>query len=106
MRKVGYVCGHIAGIALVVAAPSVQTLLGFFVDTPRGTYEAAELRGAFGMQIFRKVALTLVVPGISVTTIFALFLCGANFREHVYSLALEKSAGPSINTDGPFSISN
>ncbi|HEV2137507.1 MAG TPA: carbohydrate ABC transporter permease [Nitrososphaerales archaeon] len=52
---------------------------GFFADVPRSIYEAAESSGANERQIFWRVALRLVVPGLVATAVFAFVLIWDEF---------------------------
>jgi arabinogalactan oligomer/maltooligosaccharide transport system permease protein len=67
--------GSLAGLVLVystVSVPfSVWMLKGFFDALPKALDEAARLDGASVAQIFWRVALPLVRPGIAVTGLYA-----------------------------------
>lgn len=71
------------GVALAYLAvdlPVVVLMLrSFFSDIPREVYEAAEVSGASEQQIFRRVALPLVVAGVAATAIFAFVLIWNEF---------------------------
>jgi ABC-type glycerol-3-phosphate transport system permease component len=54
-------------------------LRGFFTDIPREIYDAAAVFGATEGQIFRRVALRMVIPGIVVTGLFAWVLIWNDF---------------------------
>jgi multiple sugar transport system permease protein len=56
---------------IVVLSVVVWMLRGFFTDIPREIYDAAAVFGATEGQIFRRVALRMVIPGIVVTALFA-----------------------------------
>ncbi len=64
---------------LVVLSVVVWMLRGFFSDIPKEIYEAAEAFGASEGQIFRRVALRMVIPGIVVTALFAFVLIWNEF---------------------------
>ncbi|HZW84334.1 MAG TPA: carbohydrate ABC transporter permease [Nitrososphaerales archaeon] len=71
------------GVALAYLAvdlPVVVLMLrSFFADIPREVFEAAEVSGASERQIFRRVALPLVVAGVAATAIFAFVLIWNEF---------------------------
>ena len=54
-------------------------LRGFFTDIPKEVYDAAAVFGASEWQIFRRVALRMVIPGIVVTALFAFVLIWNEF---------------------------
>jgi multiple sugar transport system permease protein len=66
------------GIALaeqvLILSVVVWMLRGFFMDIPRDVYEAATVFGKNEWQVFRRVILPMVIPGVVVTTLFALVL--------------------------------
>lgn len=64
---------------IVVLSVAVWMLRGFFTDIPREIYDAAAVFGATEGQIFRRVALRMVVPGIVVTAVFAWVLIWNDF---------------------------
>jgi multiple sugar transport system permease protein len=64
---------------LLVLTVVVWMLRGFFSDIPRDVYEAASLFGKNEWQVFRRVVLPMVVPGVVVTTMFALVLLWNEF---------------------------
>jgi multiple sugar transport system permease protein len=64
---------------LVVLSIVVWMLRGFFTDIPKEVYDAAAVFGASEMQIFRRVALRMVIPGIVVTALFAFVLIWNEF---------------------------
>lgn len=64
---------------LVILSVVVWMLRGFFTDIPREIYDAAAVFGASEGQIFRRVALRMVIPGIIVTSLFALVLVWNEF---------------------------
>jgi multiple sugar transport system permease protein len=59
---------------LVILSIVVWMLRGFFADIPKEIYDAASIFGATEGQIFRRVALRMVIPGIVVTALFAFVL--------------------------------
>jgi multiple sugar transport system permease protein len=64
---------------LVVLSVVVWMLRGFFSDIPREVYEAAETSGASEWQIFSRLALRMVIPGVVVTALFAFVLIWNEF---------------------------
>jgi multiple sugar transport system permease protein len=64
---------------IVVLSVVVWMLRGFFTDIPREIYDAAAVFGATEGQIFRRVALRMVIPGIVVTGLFAWVLIWNDF---------------------------
>ncbi len=64
---------------LVILSIVVWMLRGFFTDIPKEVYDAAAVFGASEWQIFRRVALRMVVPGIVVTALFAFVLIWNEF---------------------------
>ena len=64
---------------LLVLSVVVWMLRGFFSDIPKEIYDAAEISGASEWQIYRRVALRMVVPGIIVTALFAFVLIWNEF---------------------------
>ncbi|HVC26613.1 MAG TPA: carbohydrate ABC transporter permease [Nitrososphaerales archaeon] len=72
-----------AGVALaeqlLVLTVVVWMLRGFFSDIPRDVYEAATVFGKTEWQVFRRVVLPMVLPGVVVTTMFALVLLWNEF---------------------------
>ncbi len=77
---------------LLILSVVVWMLRGFFSDIPKEVYDAAAISGAAEWQIFRRVALRMVVPGIIVTALFAFVLV---WNEFVVSEIL---TGPSAKT--------
>jgi multiple sugar transport system permease protein len=71
------------GIALaeqvLILSVVVWMLRGFFMDIPRDVYEAATVFGKNEWQVFRRVVLPMVIPGVVVTTLFALVLLWNEF---------------------------
>lgn len=64
---------------LLVLTVVVWMLRGFFTDIPKDVYEAASLFGKNEWQVFRRVVLPMVIPGVVVTTMFALVLLWNEF---------------------------
>lgn len=71
------------GIALaeqmLILSVVVWMLRGFFADVPRDIYEAATVFGKREWEVFRRVILPMVIPGVVVTTMFALVLIWNDF---------------------------
>lgn len=64
---------------LLILSVVVWMLRGFFSDVPPDIYEAATVFGESEWQVFRRVILPMVIPGIVVTTMFALVLLWNEF---------------------------
>jgi multiple sugar transport system permease protein len=64
---------------LLILSVVVWMLRGFFSDIPKEIYDAAAISGASEWQIFRRVALRMVIPGIIVTALFAFVLIWNEF---------------------------
>ncbi|MDA4118934.1 MAG: carbohydrate ABC transporter permease [Thaumarchaeota archaeon] len=64
---------------LLILSVVVWMLRGFFADIPKEIYDAAAISGASEWQIFRRVALRMVIPGIIVTALFAFVLIWNEF---------------------------
>jgi multiple sugar transport system permease protein len=64
---------------MVILSIVVWMLRGFFADIPREIYDAAEVFGASEGQIFKRIALRMVIPGIVVTSLFAFVLIWNEF---------------------------
>jgi multiple sugar transport system permease protein len=71
--------GVAAAYLVVLLSVVVWMIRGFFADIPRETYEAADLFGATERQIFWRVALPMILPGIAVTAVFGLVLVWNEF---------------------------
>jgi multiple sugar transport system permease protein len=71
------------GIALaeqmLILSVVVWMLRGFFSDIPRDVYEAATVYGKSEWQAFRRVVFPMIIPGLVVTTMFALVLLWNEF---------------------------
>jgi multiple sugar transport system permease protein len=59
---------------LLVLTVVVWMVKGFFADIPKQIYDAAAVSGATEGQIFRRVALPMVIQGIVITAIFGFIL--------------------------------
>ena len=57
----------------------VWMIRGFFADIPKEIYDAASVFGKSEGQIFRRVILPMVIPGIVITALFALVLIWNEF---------------------------
>jgi len=64
---------------MLILTVVVWMLRGFFQDIPREIYDAANVFGKSEGQIFRRVILPMVIPGIVVTALFALVLVWNEF---------------------------
>jgi len=73
-----YIGVSLAYLAINVPV-SVWMLRGLFAEVPSEVYEAAELSGASDWQIFRRIAMPLVIPGIVATAIFVFVLVWNEF---------------------------
>lgn len=71
---------------------TIWLMRSFFVDVPRDLYEAAEIDGCNAWQVFARVALPVVRPGLWVTALFSLLLA---YNEFLLSLVL---TGPATMT--------
>jgi len=84
------------GVALaedmLILTVVVWMLRGFFADIPKEIYDAAAVFGRSEAQIFRRVILPIVIPGIVVTALFALVLVWNEF------LIAETLTGPVTKT--------
>jgi multiple sugar transport system permease protein len=73
----------IGGVAvaeeLLILSVVVWMVRGFFADIPQEIYDAAAISGASEWQIFRGVALRMVIPGIVVTALFGFVLIWNEF---------------------------
>jgi len=71
------------GIALaeqvLILTVVVWMLRGFFMEIPQVVYEAATVFGKNEWQVLRRVVLPMVMPGVVVTTLFALVLLWNEF---------------------------
>src|SRR2546427_4195385 len=77
---------------VIILSVVVWMLRGFFSDVPLEVYEAAELFGASDKQIFWRVAMPIVLPGIAVTAVFAFALIWNEF------LMASILTGPGVET--------
>jgi multiple sugar transport system permease protein len=64
---------------MIILSVVVWMLRGFFSDVPRDIYEAATVFGKSEWHTFRRVILPMVLPGVVVTTMFALVLLWNEF---------------------------
>jgi len=64
---------------LLILSVVVWMVRGFFADIPQEIYDAAAISGASEWQIFRGVALRMVIPGIVVTALFGFVLIWNEF---------------------------
>ncbi len=64
---------------MLILSVVVWMLRGFFADIPKEVYDAASIFGNTEGQIFRRVILPMVIPGIVVTALFALVLIWNEF---------------------------
>jgi multiple sugar transport system permease protein len=71
---------------------TIWLMRSFFVDVPRDLYEAAEIDGCNAWQVFVRVALPVVRPGLWVTALFSLLLA---YNEFLLGLVL---TGPATKT--------
>jgi multiple sugar transport system permease protein len=71
---------------------TIWLMRSFFVDVPSELYEAAEIDGCNAWQVFARVALPVVRPGLWVTALFSLLLA---YNEFLLSLVL---TGPTTKT--------
>ena len=71
---------------------TIWLMRGFFVDVPHELYEAAEIDGCNAWQVFARVALPVVRPGLWVTALFSLLLA---YNEFLFALVL---TGPDTKT--------
>jgi multiple sugar transport system permease protein len=71
---------------------TIWLMRSFFLDVPHELYEAAEIDGCNGWQVFTRVALPVVRPGVGVTALFSLLLA---YNEFLLSLVL---TGPDTKT--------
>jgi len=77
---------------VIILSVIVWMLRGFFSDVPVEIYESAELFGASDRQIFWRVVLPLVLPGLAVTAVFAFALIWNEF------LMASILTGPTVET--------
>jgi multiple sugar transport system permease protein len=71
---------------------TIWLMRGFFVDVPHELYEAAAIDGCNAWQVFSRVALPVVRPGLWVTALFSLLLA---YNEFLFALVL---TGPDTKT--------
>jgi multiple sugar transport system permease protein len=71
---------------------TIWLMRSFFVDVPHELYEAAAIDGCNVWQVFSRVALPMVRPGLGVTALFSLLL---SYNEFLFALVL---TGPNTKT--------
>jgi multiple sugar transport system permease protein len=71
---------------------TIWLMRSFFLDVPAEIYEAAEIDGCNAWQVFGRVAVPLVRPGVWVTALFSLLLA---YNEFLLGLVL---TGPATKT--------
>ena len=71
---------------------TIWLMRSFFVDVPLELYEAAAIDGCNAWQVFARVALPVVRPGLWVTALFSLLLA---YNEFLFALVL---TGPDTKT--------
>jgi multiple sugar transport system permease protein len=71
---------------------TIWLMRSFFVDVPNDLYEAAAIDGCDAWQVFARVALPVVRPGLWVTALFSLLL---SYNEFLFALVL---TGPNTKT--------
>jgi multiple sugar transport system permease protein len=77
---------------LLVLTVVVWMVKGFFADIPKQMFDAASVSGATEGQIFRRVALPMVIQGIVITAIFGFILV---WNEYLISVIM---TGPFTKT--------
>jgi multiple sugar transport system permease protein len=78
---------------MLVLSVVVWMLRGFFADIPKEIYDAASVFGRTEGQIFRRVILPMVIPGIVVTSLFALVLI---WNEFLFAVTLTGGATKTV----------
>jgi multiple sugar transport system permease protein len=78
-------------------------LMGFFNDVPKSVEEAAQIDGLSPYQIFYKVSLRLVRPGIIAAIILNFILC---WNELLYALVITYSPFPSGSQTVPLFLTS
>ena len=71
---------------------TIWLMRSFFLDVPHELYEAAAIDGCNAWQVFMRVALPVVRPGLWVTALFSLLLA---YNEFLFALVL---TGPDTKT--------
>lgn len=71
---------------------TIWLMRSFFLDVPSDLYEAAVIDGANPWQVFSRIALPIVRPGLWVTGLFSLLL---SYNEFLFALVL---TGPDTKT--------
>jgi multiple sugar transport system permease protein len=94
-QSVGLIDTYPAMVLALVAINqpfTIWLMRSFFLDVPTELDEAAEIDGCNAWQVFTKVALPVVRPGLWVTSLFSLLLA---YNEFLFALVL---TGPSTKT--------
>jgi multiple sugar transport system permease protein len=94
-RMLGLINTYPAMILALVAINqpfTIWLMRSFFLDVPGELYEAAEIDGCSAWQVFTRVGLPLVRPGLWVTALFSLLLA---YNEFLLGLVL---TGPATKT--------
>ena len=94
-RMLGLINTYPAMILALVAINqpfTIWLMRSFFLDVPGELYEAAEIDGCNAWQVFARVGLPLVGPGLWVTALFSLLLA---YNEFLLGLVL---TGPATKT--------
>ncbi|MSP04060.1 MAG: carbohydrate ABC transporter permease [Acetobacteraceae bacterium] len=64
---------------------TIWLMRSFFVDVPNDLYEAAQIDGGNAWQVFTRVALPVVMPGLWVTALLSLL---PSYKEFLFALVL------------------
>ncbi len=94
-KELGLINTYPAMILALVAINqpfTIWLMRSFFLDVPGELYEAAEIDGCNAWQVFARVALPVVRPGLWVTALFSLLLA---YNEFLLGLVL---TGPATKT--------
>jgi len=94
-KTLGLINTYLAMILALVAINqpfTIWLMRSFFVDVPHELYEAASIDGCNAWQVFSRVALPVVRPGLWVTALFSLLLA---YNEFLFALVL---TGPDTKT--------
>ncbi|MGG4550772.1 carbohydrate ABC transporter permease [Paenibacillus humicus] len=93
MNNVGFLSTKIPIIlahVLVNIPLVIWFMIGFFANVPDEIVESARIDGASEFQIYTRVVLPLVVPGIAAVTILSFM---ASWNEYLYSVIFIQSPG-------------
>jgi len=82
---------------------STWLLMGFFNDVPKSVEEAAQIDGLSPYQIFYRVSLRLVTPGIIAAVILSFISC---WNELLYALVITFSPFPSGSQTVPLFLTS